>query len=325
MNNKCFDYLYPLSILAILLYSYYAYIIEVCLNKFIYVDKQYKYVYLIFTFYHLNFILILWSFFKTMVNTEIKIPAKYRLKDETIKYFESLDSEDNQDGISIKSDSQLVSDIYVKNVSRQKFTKIQREFLENYCKKKGLVILTRTDKGDVNICLECKIIKPDRCHHCRRCDKCVLRMDHHCPYLNRCVGFKNQKYFTLFLIYIIIYIFFILLTTMHSFIQCWNETFYNYRTEYHIFCMVTISICAIIPVLSVLIYTLRATALNRTSLEQEFVPVEAATNKENIYLFDLGSWKENFQDIFGKNMILALLPIWSTPNDGCEYKILREV
>jgi hypothetical protein len=149
-------------------------------------------------------------------------------------------------------------------------------------------------------------------------------MDHHCPYLNRCVGFKNKKYFTLFLIYIIIYIFFILLTTMHSFIQCWNETFYNYRTEYHIFCMVTISICAIIPVLSVLIYTLRATALNRTSLEQEFVPVEAATNKENTYLFDIGSWKKNFQDIFVKNIILALLPIWSTPNDGCEYNIVRE-
>ena len=29
-------------------------------------------------------------------------------------------------------------------------------------------------------CLKCTNFKPLRAHHCSICDKCVLRMDHHC-------------------------------------------------------------------------------------------------------------------------------------------------
>ena len=30
--------------------------------------------------------------------------------------------------------------------------------------------------------------------HCRYCDKCVLRLDHHCFYLNTCIGKRNYRY-----------------------------------------------------------------------------------------------------------------------------------
>lgn len=31
--------------------------------------------------------------------------------------------------------------------------------------------------------------------HCRTCNKCVEGFDHHCSWLNNCIGRKNYKFF----------------------------------------------------------------------------------------------------------------------------------
>ncbi|NWR57000.1 ZDHC3 Palmitoyltransferase, partial [Bucorvus abyssinicus] len=48
---------------------------------------------------------------------------------------------------------------------------------------------------DWTVCDCCEAFHPSRTHHCRICHRCVCRMDHHCPWINNCVGELNQKYF----------------------------------------------------------------------------------------------------------------------------------
>lgn len=55
--------------------------------------------------------------------------------------------------------------------------------------------------GGMRVCKWCAVLKPDRTHHCRVCRGCILRMDHHCPWLANCVGWGNHKHFMLLLLY----------------------------------------------------------------------------------------------------------------------------
>jgi len=56
-------------------------------------------------------------------------------------------------------------------------------------------------------CQKCEVPdtwKPARAHHCSECGFCVFKMDHHCPWINNCVGHRNMKYFLLFVTYVFI-------------------------------------------------------------------------------------------------------------------------
>jgi len=60
-----------------------------------------------------------------------------------------------------------------------------------------------TSLEGLSVCKRCTPyrLKPHSAHHCSMCNECVLRMDHHCPWIANCVGFYNHKYFILFLFY----------------------------------------------------------------------------------------------------------------------------
>uniref|UniRef100_A0A8C4WW27 Palmitoyltransferase n=1 Tax=Eptatretus burgeri TaxID=7764 RepID=A0A8C4WW27_EPTBU len=51
------------------------------------------------------------------------------------------------------------------------------------------------------VCNRCEAYRPPRAHHCRVCGRCVRKMDHHCPWINNCVGELNQRHFIQFLFY----------------------------------------------------------------------------------------------------------------------------
>jgi len=72
-------------------------------------------------------------------------------------------------------------------------------------------------------CKRCKAVKPFRAHHCSTCGRCVIKMDHHCPWVNNCVALFNQKYFLLFLFYTCLCCLYSAVLLISRFISCTNN------------------------------------------------------------------------------------------------------
>lgn len=66
-------------------------------------------------------------------------------------------------------------------------------------------------------CQKCDFYKPPRAHHCSICQKCIMKMDHHCPWVNNCIGENNQIYFYMFIMWILLGSLFISLITAPTF------------------------------------------------------------------------------------------------------------
>ncbi|KAL3473630.1 hypothetical protein BJX99DRAFT_233260 [Aspergillus californicus] len=51
-----------------------------------------------------------------------------------------------------------------------------------------------------NFCVYCMVRRPLRSKHCKRCSRCVAKHDHHCPWIDNCVGANNLRHFVLYII-----------------------------------------------------------------------------------------------------------------------------
>ncbi|KAH9129768.1 hypothetical protein AeMF1_000188 [Aphanomyces euteiches] len=72
-------------------------------------------------------------------------------------------------------------------------------------------------------CEPCDRKYPKRAEHCHTCNGCVVLLDHHCPWVNNCIGINNAKNFILMLLYISMTCFYMITLTVVQVLTCTSQ------------------------------------------------------------------------------------------------------
>ncbi|GAB1303050.1 Palmitoyltransferase ZDHHC15 [Apodemus speciosus] len=306
-----------LVIVLVVLWSYYAYVFELCLVTVL--SPAEKVIYLIL--YHAIFVFFAWTYWKSIFTLPQQPNQKFHL-------------------------SYTDKERY-KNEERPE---VQKQMLVDMAKK--LPVYTRTGSGAVRFCDRCHLIKPDRCHHCSVCAMCVLKMDHHCPWVNNCIGFSNYKFFLQFLAYSVLYCLYIATTVFSYFIKYWrtmlaltsqrptsiclpstgtkgllhrmrNTVHFtsagelpSVRSKFHVLFLLFVACMFFVSLVILFGYHCWLVSRNKTTLEAFCTPVFTSGPEKNG--FNLGFIK-NIQQVFGDNKKFWLIPIGSSPGDGHSF------
>ena len=68
------------------------------------------------------------------------------------------------------------------------------------CNSNNRVFYINGIRHRIRFCSTCYIIRPLGVSHCKTCNVCVEKFDHHCPWVGNCIGKNNYRYFFIFLI-----------------------------------------------------------------------------------------------------------------------------
>ncbi|KAG7154392.1 palmitoyltransferase ZDHHC6-like [Homarus americanus] len=189
-----------------------------------------------------------------------------------------------------------------------------------------------SDKQFLQFCAACEGYKAPRSHHCRKCGCCVMKMDHHCPWINNCVGHKNHGSFTFFLFFAVLgcaqATVVLSLTIYHAIHRTWY-IYYGTGTEPIVYmslwgmvlCMFVLGLAigVVLAVGMLLYFQVRAILRNRTGIEdwilEKAIHRRDSTDEPFIYPYNLGRW----------NNFVQVINVWCEPNgDGIEWTVREE-
>ncbi|XP_016394647.1 probable palmitoyltransferase ZDHHC20 isoform X2 [Sinocyclocheilus rhinocerous] len=262
-------------------WSYYAYVVELCIYTIANTEEQV--IYLIV--FHVFFFVFIWSYWKTIISKPASPSKEFCLP---------------------KADKELYE--------KEENSEAQQEILKRVAR--NLPVYTRTGSGAIRYCDRCQLIKPDRCHHCSTCDRCVLKMDHHCPWVNNCVGFSNYKFFVLFLAYSMLYCVYIAATVLQYFIKFWTNHLPDTHAKFHVLFLFFVAAMFFISILSLFSYHLWLVGKNRTTIEAFRAPVFRNGPDKNG--FTVG-FRKNVTQVFGDQKKCWCMPLYSSLGDGYTF------
>jgi len=272
-------------IMAIVSWSYYAYIVHLCVFTVLNEAGTIEAI-ILATIYHLFLVPFIASYWKTVWTHPGKVPRSYALTTSEVDIIESASE--------------------------------PRRALENLVASKDLAVSTRSMQGEIRYCSECSHIKPDRCHHCSMCNECVLKMDHHCPWVNNCVGYYNQKFFFLFLGYAFFYCMYVMLSTLKYFIAYWSHDAMTFSNgKFHVIFLFFVSGMFAVSLLSLFGYHIYLISQNRTTLEA-FRPPFFRSGSADRKGFFLGKGN-NFREVLGDRPMLWFVPVFTSLGDGLTF------
>ncbi|CRK86982.1 CLUMA_CG000795, isoform A [Clunio marinus] len=207
----------------------------------------------------------------------------------------------------------------------------------------------------LQLCSVCPgTFKAPRAHHCRKCDRCVAKMDHHCVYLNNCVGHGNHSHFVWFLSLAVVgctHAAIILICSLYA------GLYRDYYVYYQEFSKATVrlttwslvltvfniglAVGVIIAVGMLLFFQMKSIIRNKTGIEDWIVDkaiyrrkammraAEEVGEKDFkidpfVYPYDLGIWKNVAQVVNFSCLPIGDGVIWPVV-DGCDqFTLTRE-
>jgi len=182
-------------------------------------------------------------------------------------------------------------------------------------KEAKLNVQEQKRSGERRNCKWCGKYKPDRCHHCRVCRTCILKMDHHCPWIYNCVGFANHKYFFLLLFYAVIDCNLIAFTMFES-VQRSVDANAPFLSMFALLFGETLS--CFLAILVTCFFGFHIWLMMKAMTTIEFCEKSMKQSGYDGSAYDQGPW-QNFVAVVGSNPFLWLLPLGPPSGDGLSF------